>query len=183
MLATEATLDTVSRPSLPTCPMATLPLATMLLTPLVLVTSPRGRLRLMPTTDLTATADSVLTAMEATVLVTELFSPLAPLPSLEPTPPLPPPPPSPFAATAPPPPATTGPTLLEQSTLPRGPLTLTTAMATDLDTAMLDPSPPEFPPCLLLASPCRATLRATATATITNRHNCSSRHRLLLPQW
>merc|ERR1719494_176883 len=172
-----------------------LPPATMLLTPLVLVTSPRGRLRLMPTTDLTATADSVLTAMEATVLVTELFSPLPPLPLLEPMPPLPPPPPSPSAATAPPPPleptsltatpppATTGPTLLEQSTLPRGPLTLTTAMATDLDTAMLDPSPPEFPPCLLLASPCRATLRATATATITNRHNCSSRHRLLLPQW
>merc|ERR1711962_401571 len=116
----------------------------------------------------------------------ELFSPLAPLPSLEPMPPLPPPPPSsePTSLTATPPPATTGPTLLEPSTLPRGPLTLTTAMATDLDTAMLDPSPPEFPPCLLLASPCRATLRvtATATATITNRHNCSSRHRLLLPQ-
>merc|ERR1711872_1033925 len=146
--------------------------------------------------DLTATADSVLTAMEATVLVTELFSPLAPLPSLEPMPPLPLLPPSPSAATAPPPPseptsltatpplATTGPTLLEPFTLPRGPLTLTTATATDLDTAMLDPSPPEFPPCLLLASPCRATLRvtATATATITNRHNCSSRRRLLLPQ-
>merc|ERR1719309_1194570 len=112
-------------------------------------------------------------------------------------PPLPPPPPSPSAATAPPPPseptsltatpppATTGPTLLEPSTLPRGLLTPTTAMATDLDTAMLDPSPPEFPPCLLLASPCRATLRATATATATttNRQNFSSRHRLLLPQW
>merc|ERR1719474_2407206 len=157
----------------------------MLLTPLVLVTSLRGRLRLMPTTDLTAT-----------VLVTELFSPLAPLPSLEPMPPLPPLPPSLFVATAPPPPseptsltatpppATTGPTLLEPSTLPRGPLTPTTAMATDLDTAMLDPSPPEFPPCPLLASPCRATLRATATATATttNRQNCSSRNRLLLPQ-
>merc|ERR550534_2853680 len=77
----------------------------MLLTPLVLVTSPRGRLRLMPTTDLTATADSVLTTMEAMVLVMELFSPLAPLPSLEPTPPLPPPPPSPSVATAPPPPS------------------------------------------------------------------------------
>merc|ERR1719244_2320248 len=98
----------------------------------------------------------------------ELFSPLAPLPSLEPMPPLPPPPPSPFMAMAPPPPSE--------------PTSLT---ATDLDTAMLDPSPPEFPPCLLLASPCRATLRvtATATATITNRHNCSSRNRLLLPQW
>merc|ERR1719244_34842 len=123
----------------------------------------------------------------------ELFSPLAPLPSLEPMPPLPPPPPSPFVAMAPPapseptsltatpPPATTGPTLLEPSTLPRGPLTLTTATATDLDTAMLDPLPPEFPPCLLLASPCKATLRATATATATttNRQNCSSRNRLL----
>merc|ERR1719494_1714908 len=121
--------------------MATLPPATTLLTPLVLVTSPRGRLRLMPTTDLTATADSVLTAMEATVLATELFLPLAPLPLLEPMPPLPPLPPSPFVATAPPPPS-------EPTSLTATP-------------------PPEFPLCLLLASPCRATLRATATATAT----------------
>merc|ERR1712107_5963 len=130
----------------------------------VLVTSPRGRLRLMPTTDLTATVDSLLTAMEATVLATGLFSPVAPLPSLEPMLPLPPLPPSPFAATAPPPPseptsltatpppATTGPTLLEQSTFPRGPLTLTTAMATDLDgyagpiaTGVSSVSPAGFP--------------------------------------
>merc|ERR1711872_940297 len=136
----------------------------------------------MPTTDLTATVDSLLTAMEATVLATGLFSPVAPLPPSPFAATAPPPPSEPTSLTATPPPATTGPTLLEQSTLPRGPLTLTTAMATDLDTAMLDPSPPEFPPCLLLASPCRATLRATATATITNRHNCSSRHRLLLLQ-
>merc|ERR1711872_1091295 len=127
----------------------------------------------MPTTDLTATADSVLTAMEATVLGMELFSPLPPPPPSPFVAMAPPPPSEPTSLTATPPPATTGPTLLEPSTLPRGPLTLTTAMATDLDTAMLDPSPPEFPPCLLLASPCRATLRATATATATttNRQN------------
>merc|ERR1719431_1150001 len=99
----------------------------------------------MPSTDLTATADSVLMAMEATVLVTELFSPLAPLPPLPPLPSVataPPPPSEPTSLTATPPPATTGPTLLEPSTLPRGLLTPTTAMATVLDTAMLDPSPP-----------------------------------------
>merc|ERR1719268_720148 len=124
----------------------------------------------------------------------ELFSPLAPLPSLEPMPPLPPPPPSPFVAMAPPPPseptsltatpppATTGPTLLEPSTLPRGPLTLTTAMATDLDTAMLDPSPPEFPPCLLLASPLlRPWLRTWIRLCWTHRHRSFLRVSCWLP--
>merc|ERR1719381_68301 len=106
MLATEATLDTVDtvgRPSLLTCPTATLPPATTSLTPLVLATSLRGRLRLILTTD----------------------------------------------------------------------------TATDTDTPA--PSPPEFPPSLMLDSPSRATLRATATATmamVTNHHICSGLTRL-----
>merc|ERR1719381_17583 len=194
MLATEATLDTVDtvgRPSLLTCPTATLPPATTSLTPLVLATSLRGRLRLMPTTALMATEDSVLTATEVTVPDTALFLPLAPPLLLEPTLPPPPLPPSPSAATAPPPlleltsptatlpPATTGPTLLEPSTLPRGPLILTTDTATATDTPA--PSPPESPPSLMLDSPSRATLRATATATmamVTNHHICSGLTRL-----
>merc|ERR1719295_1494153 len=163
----------------------------MSLTPLVLATSLRGRLRLMPTTALMATEDSVLTATEGTVPGTALFLPLAPPLLLEPT--LPPPPllPSPSAATAPPPLleltsptatlplATTGPTLSEPSTLPRGPLILTTDTATATDTPA--PSPPESPLSLMLDSPSRDTLRATATATmamLTSHHICTGLTRL-----
>merc|ERR1711981_764269 len=175
--ATPATADTVL--ALP---------ATTLLIPLVLVTSPRGRLRLMPTTALMATEDSVLTATEVTVPDTVLFLPLAPLLLLELTLPLPPLLPLPSAATAPPPPsepmrptamlhpATTGPTLLEPSTLPRGLLILSMAMDTDTPAQ----SPPEFPLSLTPDSPSRATLRATATvmAMVTNHHICSGLTRL-----
>merc|ERR1712212_1372484 len=169
---------------------ATLPPATTSLIPLVLATSLRGRLRLMPTTALTAT--------EVTVPDTALFLPLAPLLLLEPTLPPPPLPPLPSAATAPPPlseptsptamlpPATTGPILLEPSTLPRGPLILTTATATDMDTATdtLAPSPPESPLSLMPDSPSRATLRATATATTAMVTNLLwSDQALESPQW
>merc|ERR1712083_786182 len=80
--------------------------------------------------------DSVLTATEVMVPDMALFLPLAHPLLLEPMPPQPPLPPSLFAATAPPPlleptsptamlpPATTGLTLLELSTLPRGLLSL-----------------------------------------------------------
>merc|ERR1719341_2963357 len=134
-------VDTVSRLLLPTSPMATLLPATTLLIPLVLVTSPRGRLRLMPTTALMAMEDSVPTATEVTVPDMALFLPLAPLLLLElmlPPPPLPPlpsadmaplPPLEPTSHMAMLPPATTGLTLLELFTLPRGLLILSTAMA------------------------------------------------------
>merc|ERR1712090_23295 len=137
----EAMPDTVDMVSLPTCPTAMLPPATTSLIPLVLVTLPRGRPRLMPTMAPTATEDSVLTATEVMVPDTVLFLPLAPLLLLELTLPLPPLPPLPSVATAPPPPleptsptatlppATTGPTLLELSTLPRGLLIPSTATA------------------------------------------------------
>merc|ERR1719447_575640 len=120
----------------------------------------------MPTTALMATEDSVLTATEVTVPDTALFLPLAPPLLLEPT--------SPTATL---PPATTGPTLLEPSILPRGPLILTTDTATDMPA----PSPLESPLSLMLDSPSRATLRATATATmamVTSHHICSSLTRL-----
>merc|ERR1719239_2116169 len=96
------------------------------LTPLELATSPRGRLRLMLTTALTATVDSVLMGTAATA---------------------PPPPSEPTSPTATLPLATTGLTLLEPSTLPRGLLILTMATATELDTATDTPapSPPESP--------------------------------------
>merc|ERR1711881_609881 len=104
-----------------------------------------------------------------------LFLPLAHPLLLEPMPPQPPLPPSLFAATAPPPlleptsptamlpPATTGLTLLELSTLPRGLLSLSTATATDMgteDTPAL--SPLESRLSLLLASPSKDMLRDTA---------------------
>merc|ERR1712212_887052 len=103
-------------------------------------------------------------------------------------------PPLPSAATAPPPlseptsptatlpPAITGPILLELSTLPRGPLILTTATATDMDTAtdMLAPSPPESPLSLMPDSPSRATATATM-AMVTNLH--WSDQALESPQW
>merc|ERR550534_1344250 len=61
-----------------------------------------------------------------------LFLPLAPLLLLELM--LPPPPPEPTSHMAMLPPATTGLTLLELFTLPRGLLILSTATATDMDT-------------------------------------------------
>merc|ERR1712226_289797 len=74
---------------LPTCPTATLPLATTLLTPLVLATLLRGRLRLMPTMAPTVMEDSVLTATEVMVPDMTLFLPLAHPLLLEPMPPPP----------------------------------------------------------------------------------------------
>merc|ERR1711997_1086399 len=89
-----------------------------------------------------------------------------------------PPPSEPTSPTATLPPATTGLTLLEPSTLPRGLLILTMATAMELDTATDTPapSPPESPLSLTPDSPSRATLRATATATamVANQHICSS---------
>merc|ERR1719341_1890250 len=159
-------VDTVSRLLLPTSPMATLLPATTLLIPLVLVTSPRGRLRLMPTTALMAMEDSVPTATEVTVPDIALFLPLAPLLLLELM--LPPP--------------TPGLTLLELFTLPRGLLILSTATATDMDTDTDTPAPlpPEFPLSLTPDSPSRAMLRATAMAMamVTNHHICSGLTRL-----
>merc|ERR1712212_374395 len=97
------------------------------LTQLELATSPRGRLRLMPTTALTATVDSVLTGTEDTAMATALFLPLAPPLSLEPTLPPPPLPPLPSAVTAPPPPSEpTSPT----ATLPPPPSEPTSPTAT-----------------------------------------------------
>merc|ERR1712226_272721 len=178
---------------LPTCPTATLPLATTLLTPLVLATLLRGRLRLMPTMALTVMEDSVLTATEVMVPDMALFLPLAHPLLLEPMPPQPPLPPSLFAATAPPPlleptsptamlpPATTGLTLLELSTLPRGLLSLSTAtdMGTEGTPAL---SPLESRLSLLLASPSKDMLRDTATATVmvmaANHHICYGLTRL-----
>merc|ERR1712192_12354 len=96
----------------------------------------------------------------------------------------PPPPLEPTSPTATLPPVTTGLTLLVPSTLPRGPLILTTATATELDTDTDTPapSPPESPLSLTPDSPSRATLRATAMATAmataTNHHICSSLTRL-----
>merc|ERR1712184_120903 len=92
----------------------------------------------------------------------------------------------PTSPTATLPPATTGLTLLEPSTLPRGPLILTTATATDMDTATdtLAPSPPESPLSLMPDSPSRATLRATATATMAMVTNLLwSDQALESPQW
>merc|ERR1712212_826497 len=77
-LATPAMLATLATEATPDP-------ATTSLTPLELATLPRGRLRLMPTTALTATVDSVLTGTEDTAMATALFLPLAPLLSLEPT--------------------------------------------------------------------------------------------------
>merc|ERR1712226_1671032 len=182
---------------LPTCPTATLPLATTLLTPLVLATLLRGRLRLMPTMALTVMEDSVLTATEVMVPDMALFLPLAHPLLLEPMPPQPPLPPSLFAATAPPPlleptsptamlpPATTGLTPLELSTLPRGLLSLSAATATDMDMGTEDTpalSPLESRLSLLPASPSKDMLRDTATATVmvmaANHHICYGLTRL-----
>merc|ERR1719495_608141 len=113
-----------------------------------------------------------------------LFLPLAPQLLLELMLPLPPLPPLPSADTAPQPPleptshmailplATTGLTLLELFTLPRGLLILSTDMDTDADT--LAPLPPEFPLSLTPDSPSRAMLMAT----VTNHHICSGLTRL-----
>merc|ERR1712066_227225 len=114
--------------------------------------------------------DSVLTATEVMVPDMALFLPLAHPLLLEPMPPQPPLPPSLFVATAPSPlleptsptamlpPATTGLTLLELSTLPRGLLSLSTATAMGTeDTPAL--SPLESRLSLLLASPSKDMLR------------------------
>merc|ERR1712037_1042093 len=168
---------------LPTCPTATLPLATTLLTPLVLATLLRGRLRLMPTMALTVMEDSVLTATEVMVPDMALFLPLAHPLLLEPMPP--PPLLEPTSPTAMLPPATTGLTLLELSTLPRGLLSLSTATATDMDMGTEDTpalSPLESRLSLLLASPSKDMLRDTATATVmvmaANHHICYGLTRL-----
>merc|ERR1712037_369364 len=119
-----------------------------------------------------------------------LFLPLAPLLLLELMLPPPPPPPLPSADTAPQPPseptshmamlppATTGLTLLELFTLPRGLLILSTATDTDTDTPA--PLPPEFPLSLTPDFPSRAMLRATAMAMamVTNHQICSGLTRL-----
>merc|ERR1712105_18647 len=91
----------------------------------------------------------------------ELTLPLPPLPPLPSVATAPPPPLEPTSPTATLPPATTGPTLLELSTLPRGLLIPSTATATDMDTATdtLAPSPPESPLSLMPDSPSRAMLR------------------------
>merc|ERR1712037_538089 len=123
-----------------------------------------------------------------------LFLPLAPLLLLELMLPLPPLPPLPSADTAPQPPleptshmamlppATTGLTLLELFTLPRGLLILSTATATDMATDMDTPAPlpPEFPLSLTPDFPSRAMLRATAMAMamVTNHQICSGLTRL-----
>merc|ERR1712226_1350795 len=136
-------------------------------------------------------------AMEVMVPDMALFLPLAHPLLLEPMPPQPPLRPSLFAATAPPPlleptsptamlpPATTGLTLLELSTLPRGLLSLSAATATDMDMGTEDPpalSPLESRLSLLLASPSKDMLRDTATATVmvmaANHHICCGLTRL-----
>merc|ERR1712083_1211322 len=125
-----------------------------LLTPLVLATLLRGRLRLMPTMALTVMEDSVLTATEVMVPDMALFLPLAHPLLLEPMPPQPPLPPSLFAATA-------------------------MDMGTE-DTPAL--SPLESRLSLLLASPSKDMLRDTATATVmvmaANHHICYGLTRL-----
>merc|ERR1719432_619893 len=116
-----------------------------------------------------------------------LFLPLAPLLLLELMLPLPPLPPSePTSHMAMLPPATTGLTLLELFTLPRGLLILSTATATDMatdmdtDTDTPAPLPPEFPLSLTPDFPSRAMLRATAMAMamVTNHQICSGLTRL-----